>query len=155
MTSDGGSLLLREVDLARGLSCSMSRALCDRRDQTGVHHGQARLLRRRLFTIAMGYEDCNDHKSLRSDPGLKTAVGSPPETGPALASQPTLSRFENRVGSGELRRLSDALIDAYMAARPARQWRLRQSLAGTKPAAATVDTIKLKLLTIGAGWSRV
>ncbi len=121
MTSDGGSLLLREVDLARGLSCSMSRALCDRRDQTGVHHDQARLLRRRLFAIAMGYEDCNDHKSLRSDPGLKTAVGSPPETGPALASQPTLSRFENRVGNGELRRLSDALIDAYMAARPARQ----------------------------------
>ena len=119
MTSDGGSLLLREIDLATGLSSSMSQALSDHRDQTKVHHGQERLLRQRLFAIAMGYEDCNDHQSLRSDPGLKTAVGSLPETGQALASQPTLSRFENRVGNGELRRLSDALIDAYVAAHPA------------------------------------
>jgi hypothetical protein len=119
MTSDGGSLLLREIDLATGLSSSMSQALSDNRDQTKVHHGQERLLRQRLFAIAMGYEDCNDHQSLRSDPGLKTAVGSLPETGQALASQPTLSRFENRVGNCELHRLSDALIDAYVAAHPA------------------------------------
>jgi hypothetical protein len=119
MTSDGGSLLLREIDLATDLSSSMSRALCDRRDQAKVHHGHEELLRQRLFAIAMGYEDCNDHQSLRSDPGLKTAVGSLPETDPALASQPTLSRFENRVGNGELRRLSDALMDAYVAAHPA------------------------------------
>lgn len=119
MTSDGGSLLLREIDRATDLSSSMSRALSDRRDQAKVHHGQEELLRQRLFAIAMGYEDGNDHQSLRFDPGLKTAVGRLPETDPALASQPTLSRFENRVGNCELRRLSDALIDAYVAAHPA------------------------------------
>lgn len=119
MTSDGGSLLLREIDHVTGLSSSMSQALSERRDKARVHHGQDRLIRQRLFAIAMGYEDCNDHQSLRSDPGLKTAVGSLPETGPALASQPTLSRFENRVGNAELRRLSQTLIDAYIAAHPA------------------------------------
>ena len=119
MTSDGGSLLLREIDHVTGLSSSMSQALSERRDQAKIHHGRERLLRQRLFAIAMGYEDCNDHKYLRSDPGLKTAVGSLPETGTALASQPTLSRFENSVGNSELRRLSDALIDAYVAAHPA------------------------------------
>lgn len=121
MTSDGGSLLLREIDRAVGLSSSMSRALSDRRDQAKVHHGQKELLRQRIFAIAMGYEDANDHQSLRFDPGLKTAVGSLPETGPALASQPTICRFENGVGNRELRRLSDALIDAYVAAHPAQQ----------------------------------
>ena len=119
MTSDGGSLLLREIDRATDLSSPMSRALCDRRDQAKVHHGQQGLLCQRLFAVAMGYEDANDHQSLRFDAGLKTAVGRLPETGPALASQPTLSRFENRVGNRELRRLSDALMDAYVAAHPA------------------------------------
>jgi len=118
MTSDGGSLLLREIDGATDLSSSMSLALGDSRDQSKVHHGLKELLRQRLFAIAMGYEDGNDHQTLRFDPGLKTAVGTLPETGPALASQPTLSRFENRVGNRELRRLSDALIDAYVAAHP-------------------------------------
>src|SRR5512141_597371 len=119
MTSDGGSLLLREIDQATNLTSSMSRSLSDRRDMAKVHHGQEELLRQRLFSIAMGYEDANDHKSLRFDPGLKTAVGRLPETGPALASQPTLSRFENGVGNRELRRLADALMDAYVAAHPA------------------------------------
>lgn len=119
MTSDGGSLLLREIDLLMGLSSSMVQALSERRDLAKVHHGQETLLRQRLFAIAMGYEDCNDHQTLRSDPGLKTAVGSLPETGPALASQPTLSRFENSIGNAELRRLSDVLIEAYIAAHQA------------------------------------
>ncbi len=83
MTSDGGSLLLREIDRVTGLSSSMSGALYDRREQSKVHHDQKELLRQRLFAIAMGYEDGNDHQALRFDPGLKTAVGSLPETGPA------------------------------------------------------------------------
>lgn len=91
----------------------MGRKLRTKRGKAKVHHGQEELLHQRLFAIAMGYEDGNDHKSLRFDAGLKTAVGSLPETGPALASQPTLSRFEKRMGNCELCRLSDALMDAY------------------------------------------
>src|SRR5512138_1379979 len=113
MTSDGGSLLLREIDGSTNLSSSISSVLCDRRDGNKVHHELSELVRQRLFAIAMGYEDANDHQSLRFDPGLKTAVGRLPETGSALASQPTLSRFENSVGNRELHCLSDALIDAY------------------------------------------
>lgn len=116
MTSDGGSLLLREIDQATNLTASMGQALCDPRDPAKVRHAQEELLRQRLFAIAMGYEDCNDHDTLRFDPGLKTAIGRLPETGEALASQPTLSRLENRVSNAELRRLSDALIQAYLAA---------------------------------------
>jgi len=118
MTSDGGSLLLREIDQAMGLATSMSQALCDPREPAKVRHAQEELLRQRLFAIAMGYEDCNDHDTLRFDPGLKTAIGRLPVTGEALASQPTLSRLENRVSNAELRRLSDALIQAYLAAHP-------------------------------------
>lgn len=62
-------------------------------------HGQKELLRQRIFAIAMGYEDTNDHQSLRFDPGLRTGAGSLPETSPALASQSTISRFENRVAT--------------------------------------------------------
>jgi hypothetical protein len=118
MTSDGGSLLLREIDQATKLATSMSQALCDPRDPAKVRHAQEELLRQRLFAIALGYEDCNDHGTLRFDPGLKTAIGRLPETGEALASQPTLSRLENRVSNAELRRLSDALMQAYLAAHP-------------------------------------
>jgi len=118
MTSDGGSLLLREIDQAMGLATSMSQALCDPRDPAKIRHAQEELLRQRLFAIAMGYEDGNDHDTLRFDPGLKTATGRLPVTGEALASQPTLSRLENRVSNAELRRLSDALIQAYLAAHP-------------------------------------
>ena len=51
MTSGGGSLLLRKIDCATGLSSPMSRALSDRRDQARVHHGQKELLRQRLFKV--------------------------------------------------------------------------------------------------------
>lgn len=118
MTSDGGLLLLREIDQAIGLATAMSQALCDPRDPAKLRHAQEELLRQRLFAIAMGYEDCNDHNTLRFDPGLKTAIGRLPVTGEALASQPTLSRLENRVSHAELRRLSDVLMQAYLAAHP-------------------------------------
>jgi hypothetical protein len=65
MTSDGGSLLLREIDQATNLTASMGQALCDPRDPAKVRHAQEELLRQRLFAIAMGYEDCNDHDTLR------------------------------------------------------------------------------------------
>jgi len=118
MTSDGGSLLLRELDQRTNLSSLISQALCDPRDPAKVRHNQEEILRQRLFAIALGYEDCNDHQNLRFDPGLKAAIGRLPETDQPLASQPTLSRFENRVSTTELRRLGDALMEAYLSAHP-------------------------------------
>jgi hypothetical protein len=118
MTSDGGSLLLREVDRATDLVEQFSHALSDPREPGKVRHGNVDLLRQRIFAIAAGYEDCNDHDTLRFDPALKTALGLLPGTGNALASQPTLSRFENRFSAAELRRVSDVLFDAYIEAHP-------------------------------------
>lgn len=118
MTSDAGCLLLREIDQAQGFVHSMCKALCDPRDPAKVRHEQLELLRQRIFAIAAGYEDCNDHDTLKFDPALKTAVGRLPQSGQELASQPTLSRFENRTTHADLRRLSDSLIQAYLKAHP-------------------------------------
>jgi len=118
MTSDGGSLLLREIDIATNLVEQLSRALSDPRDPGKIRHGDVDILRQRIFAIATGYEDCNDHNTLRFDPALKAAVGLLPGSDNALASQPTLSRFENRLSASELRRVSDVLFDAYIEAHP-------------------------------------
>ena len=118
MTSDAGCLLLREIDRATGLAASLSQALDDPRDPVKVRHEQQELLRQRIFAVALGYEDGNDHNSLRFDPALKTAVGRLPESFSFLASQPTLSRFENRMNHADLRRLGEALVEAYIAAHP-------------------------------------
>jgi len=118
MTSDGGSLLLREVDRATSLVEQFSRALSDPREPGKIRHHNVDLLRQRIFAIATGYEDCNDHDTLRFDPALKAAVGLLPGSDSDLASQPTLSRFENRLSASELRRVSDVLFDAYIEAHP-------------------------------------
>lgn len=121
ITSDAGCVLLREIDLHTGLVDRLDRAMADPRDATKVVHPQVELLRQRIFAIVQGYEDANDHATLRSDPALKVAVGRHPVSSPDLASQPTLSRLENRVSRTQLRRLSQALLDAYLAAHPRRR----------------------------------
>jgi hypothetical protein len=72
------------------------------------------LVRQRLFAIALGYEDNNDAALLAKDPALKIMADKAPESGDHLASQPTLSRFENRADTKDLRRLSDGLLDFYL-----------------------------------------
>jgi len=118
ITSDAGCLLLREIDQRTNLLARANAAISDPRDPAKVRHTQLDLLRQRVFAIAQGYEDANDHDTLRRDPALKTAVGRAPFSAADLASQPTLSRLENRVTRSPLRRLSDALLDAYVAAHP-------------------------------------
>jgi hypothetical protein len=118
ITSDAGCVLLREIDLHTGLVDRLDRAMADPRDATKVVHPQVELLRQRIFAIVQGYEDANDHATLRSDPVLKAAVGRSPVSAADLASQPTLSRLENRVSRTQLRRLGKALLDAYLAAHP-------------------------------------
>lgn len=118
ISSDAGCLLLREIDLRTGLLDRVDDALADPRDPSKVRHSQIELLRQRVFAIVHGYEDANDHATLRSDPVLKAAVGRCPISADDLASQPTLSRLENRVSRTQLRRLSEGLLDAYLKAHP-------------------------------------
>lgn len=118
ITSDAGALLLRELDERYGLSEAVAKTLGDPRDPTRVIHECGVLVRQRIFSIAMGYEDTNDSTTLRSDPALKASSGRLPETSGDLASQPTLCRFENRVTRRDLRRLADRLFSLYLQAHP-------------------------------------
>ena len=118
ITSDAGSLLLRELDERHGLTEAMTKALDDPRDPSRVTHELRTLLRQRIFSIAMGYEDTNDSTTLRTDPALKASSGRLPETSGDLASQPTLCRFENRVTRRDLRHLADRLLSVYLEAHP-------------------------------------
>jgi hypothetical protein len=73
------------------------------------------LLAQRVYQIACGYEDGNDADDLRYDPVLKTSIGRRPETDPDLASQPTLSRFENRVTPTQLLRMARVFVELFVA----------------------------------------
>ena len=114
LTSDAGALLLRQLDERVGLTRRLAECLADRRERGKVRHEVLALLRQRIYQIALGYEDCNDADYLRADPALKLAVGRAPAD-PDLASQPTLSRLENAMGWRECWRLSEALLDCYLA----------------------------------------
>lgn len=114
LSSDGGLMLLRQVDAAMGLTARLADCLRDRRDPKLVAHSLTELVRQRVFGLACGYEDCNDFDALRTDPLFKLAVGREPISGAALGSQPTLSRLENAVGRTELVRGSRALLECFV-----------------------------------------
>lgn len=98
ISSDGGLLLLRQADRRLGLTEALAQALPDWREKRRVEHSDLELIRQRIYGICAGYEDCNDAKTMRRDPVLKAACDRDPDEGADLASQPTLSRFENEVG---------------------------------------------------------
>ena len=118
ITSDAGGLLLRELDQRYRLAENAARCLHDPRDGHKVKHDLLTLVRQRLFAIAQGYEDNNDAATLAKDPAFKIMAGKAPESDGDLASQPTLSRFENRVTAKDLRRLSDRLLELYLKTHP-------------------------------------
>jgi len=118
ITSDAGGLLLRELDQRYRIAEKAAACLHDPRDSGKVKHHLLTLVRQRLFAIALGYEDNNDAAWLSKDPALKIMAGRAPESAGDLASQPTLSRFENRVTAKDLRRLSNCLIDLYLKTHP-------------------------------------
>ncbi|MDT8442580.1 MAG: IS1380 family transposase [Desulfuromonadales bacterium] len=113
-SSDGGSLLLKALDERLGLSSALSGCLRDGRQASKVQHDLQTLLRQRLFGIACGHADGNDAAGLAEDPVHKMLVDRDPLSGRALASQPTLSRFENTVGPKELIRLAEALAETVI-----------------------------------------
>ena len=113
-SSDGGGLLLRAADLRLHLTDSLAAVLQDERDASRISHEMVELLTQRVMAIALGYADCNDAAKLAEDPIHKMLVGRDPIEGEALASQPTLSRFENSVGRKDLYRMGEALADVVV-----------------------------------------
>ena len=118
ITSDAGALLLRELDERYNLTEGAANCLDDPRHSSWVLHELITLVKQRIFSIALGYEDNNDAETLRKDPALKTTSGKLPETSDDLASPPTLCRFENHVSSKDLRRLADWLFALYVRVHP-------------------------------------
>jgi hypothetical protein len=114
ISSDSGLLLLGQTDKALGLTRRLAGCIKDGRDQGKVKQGIWEMVRQRVFGIAEGYEDCNDHDSLRGDAMLKLSVGRDPLTGEDLASQPTLTRFENSVSKRDLWRMAEAMIAQFI-----------------------------------------
>jgi hypothetical protein len=120
LTSDAGALLLREADRRLGLIDALDRAIPDPRNPALIAHPQRTLLAQRIFAIACGYEDLNDHQRLRDDPLWQTATDHPgPDRAPQLASPPTLCRLENRIRRDTLVRLAAVLVEQFIAAQAA------------------------------------
>ncbi len=114
LSSDAGFLPLALADQAMQLTRRLAEAVADPRDPGRVEHSLQELFQERIYLIAQGYEDAVDANTLREDRLLKVAVGRDPEAAP-LASQSTLSRFENAITPADLKRLGQVLIDAFLA----------------------------------------
>lgn len=114
ISSDGGLLLLRELDSQLNLLSSVSNCIHDERDQRYIDHSVKELLTQRVFQIAAGYEDCNDCNDLREDMIFKMCAGRLPQSDNDLASQPTMSRLENTVTKTDLFRLGECLVDMFI-----------------------------------------
>lgn len=110
-SSDGGAFLLTAADQALGLTERLALCLRDNRKPGFIVHSYLDMLRQRVFGFCCGYEDCNDAARLKADPVHRMLLGRDPQDGDELASQPTLSRFENAIDVRSLDRMADALAD--------------------------------------------
>jgi len=113
-SSDGGAVLLRAADRRLGLLDRLAGCLDDRRQAGKVRHELGEMLAQRVHGLACGYADGNDAARLAGDPVHRLLAGRDPLEGEDLASQPTLSRFENAVGSRELYRMAEALAETVI-----------------------------------------
>jgi Transposase DDE domain group 1 len=114
-STDGGLVLLKALDTHLGVTERVAACLDDMREPGKVRHETIELLQQRIFGLCAGYADCNDAARLVHDPIHKLVVGRDPLTGLGLASQPTLSRFENAVSARELRAMTHVLADTVIA----------------------------------------
>ena len=124
ITSDAGLLLVSLADKKLGLTHAMAGVIRDRRDQDKVVHGVIEMARERIYAICQDYEDANDLDTLRHDPALKTACQRLPKSGEALASQPTISRFENMPGFKDQVRIAIAMASRVISQLTARTRRV-------------------------------
>ena len=129
ISSDAGLLPLYEFDRKWGYTQRMVDCLVDPNPQR--KQSLLSMLRQRFFGMLADYEDCNDHDTLRTDPIFKIVAGRSPE-GEALASQPTLSRFENLITPAELQKLIDFTIATGIE-------HLKMKHGGRLPAVITLD----------------
>lgn len=111
MTSDGGVMLLGELDRKIGLMQAASRCIADPRSPALITHGVRDMLRQRVYGLALGWEDLSDHGALREDVAIQTAIGVDRE----VASAPTLCRLEKWADRTTAWRLHEVLVDQFIA----------------------------------------
>src|SRR5512132_2740485 len=113
LSSDGGVLVLAEIERRFGIAERLARCLDDPRAPDRVQHGLAEMIRFRALLIAAGYADANDCDTLRVDPVFKMAVGRLPESAADLCSQPTMCRLENLPGPIALKRMMATMVELF------------------------------------------
>src|SRR6202049_3579661 len=113
LSSDGGILLLAQVERRLGIAERLARCIEDPRAPDQIRHEVAEMIRFRALAIAAGYPDANDCDVLRKDVVFKMAVGRLPETGADLCSQPTMTRLENLPGPVALKRMMAAMVELF------------------------------------------
>lgn len=111
VSSDGGVMLLRQADRRLGLTRALNTALKDPRNPEKITHRQVDLLRQRIYGLALGYEDLNDHDTLRRDVAWQSAV----ERGDELASSPTLCRLEARADRKAAVLMHEVMVEQFIA----------------------------------------
>jgi hypothetical protein len=110
ITSDAGGLLLREADRRLGLTKALAACIADTRQTTKTRHSMLQMLRQRVYGVALGYEDLNDHDHLRSDELMKILV----DEDRTLASSPTLCRFENSIDRNVVAAMSRVCVQKFI-----------------------------------------
>jgi hypothetical protein len=113
ITSDAGGILLRQIDRHQGLTKSISKVLHDPRRQKSCDHSLLSLIRQRIYGLALGYEDLNDHQTLRNDPAFQTTLDQDSE----LASSSTLCRLENRANRQTAWDIHQIIVENFIASK--------------------------------------
>ena len=111
MTSDGGVMLIAATDRKLGLTQAAARCITDPRSPLLIKHDVVDMLRQRVYGLALGWEDLNDHSALRQDVTMQTAVGVDRE----VASAPTLCRLEKWADRATAQRLHQVLVEQFIA----------------------------------------
>lgn len=111
VSSDGGLMVVREADRRLGLTRALNAALPDPRHPVFITHEQITLVRQRIYGLALGYEDLNDHDTLRRDLVWQSAVDRDTE----LGSSPTLCRLENRASRASAVAMHRVLVEQFVA----------------------------------------
>lgn len=114
ITSDAGALLLRQVDKQLGLVNAINKCIPDPRHPVFTRHTQQSMLAQRIFAIAQGYEDLNDHQTLRNDPLFQVATERAVDPDEPLASTSTLWRLEDRVTRKSMTRIIEAFVNIFI-----------------------------------------
>ena len=129
LSTDGGALLLAQVDRMLGLSTVLAAAIKDKRHPGKVRHSLVSMLRTRIGGIAMDYVDCNDAEHLRFNPALALFVGKVPMN-EDLPTTATLSRLENCLSRRDLLELAKTLAQTIVGQLPVRSGGKRQGRCG-------------------------